>query len=1206
MACYYIVISSTHLSNGHFRNIKGVFRGPLNKNGNKTLDYAEKEKTIAKALEDLKANFYCELCDKQYYKHQEFDNHINSYDHAHKQRLKELKHREYARNVASKCRRDEKKQEKALKRLHKLAELRKEAVCAPGSGPMFKSTTVAVVENANQNQQNIFTVDRSKAGDSEYLVNQSTANTEEACSISGQISETGNKRPEYVKTRNQIHGVHRQKIPVSFSFSKKTSVKLESSAAVFYENNEEGSAIGKYDSKCRIVSGLSGLQSMSSTETSTQSEENCTCVIPSIEQSNGSTDSTLVRTSNNVHEKEEENEPDNITVPHSLPPYSDVADASYLNLQTNEGQSLTTGMLTDIDEPRRSICAMQAENTSSSKGDEELPILEYNSQEKESIGPADVSAGDIAREGITELLQTTLEEKHCASPKSEMNGCSRSYRDFIPVLSKDGTTILQWPSEMLTFTCTEPSISYSCNPLCFDFKSSKPRECLASNKTEHSSEAQVPMDDIKPQEDPCNRLIVNNIDIDDEVISSCTTDFKVSTVSGNNKHRLQNERYNSDIAVLSDVSLCHNVPKNSDIYCLARLSLKHKHCKTHTKEIIGKKHTSDTFSRHIRDISCHKKRKRRRKLSRYSHRESHRKDCRHFHKYEDGYASCNDLQSCSRQSEEQESLHQIQLESTNECQPLQQCCCIFSRGCQKESEPDVISKCSCVNPNFGMPSDRNGANFETFPNESKTNPCKESPPQQLLLNSNNCILTDSESSNKSEQCVTDNINSISDSKSSNPPGPEKSSNTSNSSKRRTDFVNDDSDESPVKQKRPSRKHIFCITYPELDNKPKRKRRRKRSKPHPFNGEHSSSKMDDIAVTNVLVKDIVEDTRTLKGDTSKHQMLQISNAEKLGQLQNNVMTDNQASSSDGSLTLGFTKLVSGQSSDEEMYTQMFTRCDYPPSSTLSVKTEEAENNNEYASSHGRTDDHSIEILHTNTENSHENSNHFYVKPVHMKFHHNINDKCSSWAQQNREVRNCQQTLELKGPHINNHAFSIKHQGSSPLWLPDNTMIFIPEDDEKYRSLQIHTCQQIAHQIAHQHMMSNSLKFAFTGTGAQPCASVLQPLHVQQAIASTSLTTIHHHSLLQQPAAVFTGKFLQPHQQFLSQVPTITRAPLSHFSLASGICSGSHPGFVGTPHLSVIPAAALHTGSLPFPPLPNPSLFTPLVQQHATLVPLHQLF
>ena len=28
-ACYYLVISSTRLSNGHFRRVKGVFRGPM-------------------------------------------------------------------------------------------------------------------------------------------------------------------------------------------------------------------------------------------------------------------------------------------------------------------------------------------------------------------------------------------------------------------------------------------------------------------------------------------------------------------------------------------------------------------------------------------------------------------------------------------------------------------------------------------------------------------------------------------------------------------------------------------------------------------------------------------------------------------------------------------------------------------------------------------------------------------------------------------------------------------------------------------------------------------------------------------------------------------------------------------------------------------------------------------------------------------------
>ena len=33
----------------------------------------------------MRKDFYCELCDKQYTKYSEFDNHINSYSHAHKQ-----------------------------------------------------------------------------------------------------------------------------------------------------------------------------------------------------------------------------------------------------------------------------------------------------------------------------------------------------------------------------------------------------------------------------------------------------------------------------------------------------------------------------------------------------------------------------------------------------------------------------------------------------------------------------------------------------------------------------------------------------------------------------------------------------------------------------------------------------------------------------------------------------------------------------------------------------------------------------------------------------------------------------------------------------------------------------------------------------------------------------------------------------------------
>ncbi|XP_077438509.1 uncharacterized protein LOC144061698 [Vanacampus margaritifer] len=141
MACYYIVISSTHLRDGQLRSIKGVFRGPIGAGGHKS------NKT-----DEATSSLYCELCDKQYVRHQQFDNHINSYDHHHKQRLKELKHREFYRALAcrrQRRRREERREERLLrKRLqhhhHHHHEQKAEEHCAPGSGPMFRSTTVAV------------------------------------------------------------------------------------------------------------------------------------------------------------------------------------------------------------------------------------------------------------------------------------------------------------------------------------------------------------------------------------------------------------------------------------------------------------------------------------------------------------------------------------------------------------------------------------------------------------------------------------------------------------------------------------------------------------------------------------------------------------------------------------------------------------------------------------------------------------------------------------------------------------------------------------------------------------------------------------------------------------------------------------------------------------------------------------------------------
>lgn len=45
----------------------------------------DKEKTIAESTSDLRQSYHCDLCDKQYTRYSEYDNHLNSYDHHHRQ-----------------------------------------------------------------------------------------------------------------------------------------------------------------------------------------------------------------------------------------------------------------------------------------------------------------------------------------------------------------------------------------------------------------------------------------------------------------------------------------------------------------------------------------------------------------------------------------------------------------------------------------------------------------------------------------------------------------------------------------------------------------------------------------------------------------------------------------------------------------------------------------------------------------------------------------------------------------------------------------------------------------------------------------------------------------------------------------------------------------------------------------------------------------
>ncbi|XP_065795068.1 zinc finger protein 804B [Muntiacus reevesi] len=486
MACY-LVISSRHLSNGHYRGIKGVFRGPLCKNGPPSPDFPEKEKSTAKALEDVKANFYCELCDKQYHKHQEFDNHINSYDHAHKQRLKELKQREFARNVASKSWKDEKKQEKALKRLHQLAELRQQSECVSGNGPAYKAPKVAIEK---QLQQGIFPVKNGRKVScmknalllKGKNLSRSIADKQRSTTANRHQLQTdrrrlfGNRVPQ---TSSDLSNAN-HRTGVSFSFSKKVHLKLESSASVFSENTEETHDCNKspiYKTKstaekcmcCRFANEDTHLTKGKDVNISSNHLE-------SILHNTLSINSQILQDKNDFVDEMLEN---SIGI-HASFSKSNI-HLSDVDFTPSSRAKETINILKNTSENH--INHSHQANVSSSPTNiykhsnarifeclDEFPSIEPSEQSSSvHLNPNSRKKREKSldkTERVSRNAQSFIREEYPHDVKSKA-------LPFLHVKSKDGHTTLQWPTELLLFTKTEPCISYGCNPLYFDFKLSR-------------------------------------------------------------------------------------------------------------------------------------------------------------------------------------------------------------------------------------------------------------------------------------------------------------------------------------------------------------------------------------------------------------------------------------------------------------------------------------------------------------------------------------------------------------------------------------------------------------------------------------------------------------------------------------------------------------------------------------------------------------
>ncbi|NWU58668.1 Z804B protein, partial [Dromas ardeola] len=469
-------------------------------------DYAEKEKAAAKALEDVKANFYCELCDKQYHKHQEFDNHINSYDHAHKQRLKDLKQREFARNVASKSWKDEKKQEKALKRLHQLAELRKHIT---GSGPLLKAPRLVVEKQ--QSPDGIFLYKGGK-----FTASSQRTATSEGHGFSSSVLEKQQfiiSRHQYPTARphglgNQVSQVFpystnaSQRAGVSFSFSKKVPLKLESSASVFSENSEEG-----YD--CSESPNHKTKQALEGFHSGTLLEEDVKASLdkgPPVTQDQMNLDITalshVAAKPKLLHANDKSSDRELEEKVSAHPSFSKVKiQLSNLDFSSSLRETEQESKLTESEQLLETLISpsCQASNFSTQPNtykhsNAHLPdqLPELPQQPEPQLACASNSPGVVKRERSLESSETTNGNMETLPRETMVKEVKPQALPLLHVVSKDGTTALQWPTELLLFTKTEPCISYGCNPLYFDFRLSlnhrdgKQHETNKASCKEHS------------------------------------------------------------------------------------------------------------------------------------------------------------------------------------------------------------------------------------------------------------------------------------------------------------------------------------------------------------------------------------------------------------------------------------------------------------------------------------------------------------------------------------------------------------------------------------------------------------------------------------------------------------------------------------------------------------------------------------------------
>uniref|UniRef100_H0VAF8 Zinc finger protein 804A n=1 Tax=Cavia porcellus TaxID=10141 RepID=H0VAF8_CAVPO len=1164
-------------------------------------DYAEKENTIAKALEDLKANFYCELCDKQYYKHQEFDNHINSYDHAHKQRLKELKQREFARNVASKSRKDERKQEKALQRLHKLAELRKETVCAPGSGPMFKSTTVTVRENCNEISQSAVDSDNNQQDPKCPLI-QSEENTKDVTVAAD--PESTNCTAKKNQLVYQTQGIHRHKIGFSFAFPKKALVKLESSASAFSEGNDDASVGKEFSRKSRFVPSACHLQRASPTDVLLSSEEKANSSHPA------EATCTDKEAAQSQEMKEVSGEKDMLILPSfcqvQLPLCADVDNCKNA-LPLADGISLEDIIVSD-EVPVSGNSSEQLENRSTIP-DMSTDGISVQRTAEENLKNNDATKIEPENKNGLETLAPTLTEVENITLSKKPDLYKRQSEPFVPVLNKHGSTVLQWPSEMLAYTSTEPSISYSCNPLYFDFKSTK----LNNN----------PDKDKLPLNDLCSQQKVE--DLCKQPVSDCR-DLSVAGFTESETGGPENEHTPSTPVLPANIlsNLCDSGKSETmcqrlrNISCRLRKTGTCNFTKNHRKQDPVDENYNKSRWKDTHEHWFHKsRRKRRRRFCQHRHHgEKTKEETQCKMEMDNNVTEETQKALLETISEKQNAVAEPSLESHHLPDKRPMSATEYLNESEKVGETwktdcsnnDPLSPKNCKKDRMLFSGQSNPTPIHSGKHNltySRAYCCWKARLSSYSQDHRFLVLPNDTKHMSQNQPLKRGYNSLT-----------KESERFHR-KRRQHSQSYSSDESLNRQHYLPEELLRPASASFAPCKPKKKRRRKRSRFHtagensdvhgnPSYSEERSSLNHLGGFTGEDKKEGMKPQEAANVERNSEQTVQVK--DKLA-LEPNSLLPSQSGGEAEQLVME----TSSNGCSEVSSDPIVAVHEVPPPTKEAVnitsldcsKRSETTNMNEKQ----------IPFKMPNIER-----NFRQLQPKSYLCHYELaetlpqgklNEPSTEWLCYNSGILNTQPPLPFKEAHVSGHTFITTEQILAPLALPEQTLLIPLENHEKFKHL---PCEVYQH-IIQPNVLANKVKLSFPPPAPlpPPPGTPLPPLPLQQPFCSTSVTTIRHtvlqqHAAAAAAAATGTFKVLQPHQQFLSQVPALSRTSIPQISVGPvgpRLCPGTQPTFVAPPQMPILPASVLHPGHLAFPPIPH-ALFPSLLPPHPTVIPLQPLF